>query len=302
MNPDRDTTRIVRSWLEDGATGLSDRVLDNVLDQLPSTPQRRHRWQARRSPPMINAVKVAMAAAAVVVVGVVGLNLVPGSAQPGVGAAPLPTPTATATPNAAPSASPIPYLPTSGVIEPGRYRIPETQYQATGLTIEVPAGWTSLGNNLLSKDYGRGTEPGALLAVWPITGTFVDPCTDHTLVQPTPGPGIDALAEALANQPGTEAGPPTAVTVDGYPAKLVESTVIADIETCGSGSGLDGFWLWAAPDGDHRYVQGTNEVNRIYIVDIDGERLTFNGRFPAVTTAADRAELEAIIASIDIEP
>ena len=123
------------------------------------------------------------------------------------------------------------------MIEPGRYRIPETQYQAASLTIEVPAGWTSLGNDLLSKDYGQGTEPGALLAVWPITGTFVDPCTDHTLVQPTPGPGIDALAEALANQPGTEAGPPPAVTVDGYPAKLVESTVTADIEPCGSGSG-----------------------------------------------------------------
>ncbi len=40
---------------------------------------------------------------------------------------------------------------------------------------------------------------------WPISGTFVDPCTDHTLVKPTPGPGIDELADALANQPGTEA-------------------------------------------------------------------------------------------------
>ena len=114
--------------------------------------------------------------------------------------------------------------------------------------------------------------------MWPISGTFVDPCTDHTLVQPTPGPGIDALADALANQPGTEAGPPTAVTVDGYPAKLVESTVTADIEPCGT----NGFWLWAAPDGDHRYVQGTDELNRMYIVDVDGERLTFNGRIPAI--------------------
>jgi len=56
------------------------------------------------------------------------------------------------------------------------------------------------------------------------------------------------------------------------------------------------------PDREPRYVQETNELNRIYIVDVEGERLTFNGRFPAVTTAADRSELEAIIASIDIEP
>ena len=41
MSTDRDTTRIVRSWLEEGVTELPDRVLDAVLDQLPATPQRR---------------------------------------------------------------------------------------------------------------------------------------------------------------------------------------------------------------------------------------------------------------------
>ena len=48
--------------------------------------------------------------------------------------------------------------------------------------------------------------------------------------------------------------------------------------------------------------QGTDELNVIYIVDVDGERLTFNGRLPAATTATDRAELDAMIASIDIVP
>ena len=41
MSTDRDTTRIVRSWLEEGATALPDRVLDAVLDQVPATSQRR---------------------------------------------------------------------------------------------------------------------------------------------------------------------------------------------------------------------------------------------------------------------
>ena len=44
MSTDRDVTRIVRSWLEEGATALPDRVLDAVLDQVPSTSQRRPRW------------------------------------------------------------------------------------------------------------------------------------------------------------------------------------------------------------------------------------------------------------------
>ena len=46
MSTDRDTTRIVRSWLEEGATALPDRVLDAVLDQVPTTRQRRARWPA----------------------------------------------------------------------------------------------------------------------------------------------------------------------------------------------------------------------------------------------------------------
>ena len=48
MSTDRDTTRIVRSWLEEGATALPDRVLDAVLDQVPATSQRRPLWPARR--------------------------------------------------------------------------------------------------------------------------------------------------------------------------------------------------------------------------------------------------------------
>ena len=46
MSTDRETTRIVRSWLEEGATALPDRVLDAVLDQVPATRQRRARWPA----------------------------------------------------------------------------------------------------------------------------------------------------------------------------------------------------------------------------------------------------------------
>lgn len=79
MSTDRDVTRTVRSWLEDGATTLPDRVLDDVLDQLPATPQRRAWWPARRLPDVNNTAKLAMAAAAVLVVAFLGIRfLLPG--------------------------------------------------------------------------------------------------------------------------------------------------------------------------------------------------------------------------------
>jgi hypothetical protein len=68
VSADREVTRIVRSWLEKGVTALPDRVLDNVLDQVPATRQRRPWWPAWRLPYMSMQIRIALAAAALVVV------------------------------------------------------------------------------------------------------------------------------------------------------------------------------------------------------------------------------------------
>ena len=99
MSTDRNTTRIVRSWLAEGVTALPDRVLDAVLDQVPATPQRRSLWPARRITPLNTYAKAAIAAAAVLAVAIVGYNLLPRSG--GVGASP--TPTLQETPSASPA-------------------------------------------------------------------------------------------------------------------------------------------------------------------------------------------------------
>ena len=78
MSTDRETTRVVRSWLDEGVTKLPDRVLDAVLDQVPATPQRRSGWSAWRSYRMNTYLKLAAAVAAVLVVAVVGYQLLPG--------------------------------------------------------------------------------------------------------------------------------------------------------------------------------------------------------------------------------
>ena len=156
---------------------------------------------------------------------------------------------------------------------------------------------------MVNKDYGA--DAGAAFGVWQISNEFKQPCTDHALFAPAPGPGIAELLGALASQPGIHAGPITDVTVDGYSGKSVELTVATDIATCPVDSGedpLSGFWLWASPDGDRRYVQDSDEMDRIYAVDVGGTRFTFFAHIPKRTTAADRAELQAIIDSITIEP
>ena len=300
----RDPDRLIRSFLSEGETDLPDRAFDAVRRDIHRTRQRVviGPW---REPDMSSLAKLAAAAAAVAVIALIAVLALPrgnggvGGTQSG--------PSATAVPTPSPSPQP---LPQSGAVQPGRYWLnavgDPTANPLPRIALTLPAGWTANGD-LLLKNYAPDMNFGGLdasdvgagpaLVAWQMSGTFVDPCTDHTLVKPTPGPGIDALANALAHQPGTTAGPPTAVTVDGYTGKFVELTVTADITKCS-----DKFWIWASPDGNSRFVQGTNEMNRMYILDVEGRRFTFNARIPARTTAADRVELETIIDSFDIVP
>jgi hypothetical protein len=104
MTADRDITRVVRSWLEEGVTALPDRVLDVVLHQLPATPQRQPLWRAWRPSVMSSMVRVAIVAAAAVIVVAVGLTVLQ---TPGRRGGPLssPSPTPTAQPTLLPAPS-----------------------------------------------------------------------------------------------------------------------------------------------------------------------------------------------------
>ena len=79
MSAERDVTPIVRNWLQDGVTSLPDHVLDRVFDQVPAIRQERGWLAGWRNTAMQNALKLALAAAAVIAVVVAGLNLVPRS-------------------------------------------------------------------------------------------------------------------------------------------------------------------------------------------------------------------------------
>jgi hypothetical protein len=302
MNQNTDFDRNAQSWLQDGPTTMPDRSLQAALDEVHVTSQQRF-GAARRTLPMNgNAFRLAVAAVVALAIVVVGGIYLGNNQSGGIGGPPPtdgPTPSSTVTPRP---------MPESGELEPGRYRM-ETFGQVGSapavISITVPSGWNP-GGGLVDKDYGpEAGDAGAAVVVWQISNRFNHPCTDHTLLSPTPGPGIDELLDALASQPGIQAGPITDVTVDGYRGKYVELTVATDINTCAVGPGEDpdsGFWLWASPDGDRRYVQGSDEMDRIYALDVDGARFTFAARIAQRTTVADRAELQAIIDSIEIEP
>jgi len=90
MNSERDANRIVRSWLKAGSTGIPDRVLDAVLSELPSTPQRRSRWSPWRNQTMNAMIKIGAVAAVLLVAVVVGTRFLPSDGIVGGPATPSP--------------------------------------------------------------------------------------------------------------------------------------------------------------------------------------------------------------------
>lgn len=129
MTTDQETLQLIGVWLEDGRTALPDHVLDAVLEQLPSKPQRRPKWSARRIADMNALARYALAAAAVLVVAIVGFNLLraPSTTQI-TGASPSAnvSPSTSASPSPPAEVTPIPYA--SLPVRP----LPGTRYSPAG--------------------------------------------------------------------------------------------------------------------------------------------------------------------------
>jgi hypothetical protein len=297
MTAPRDPDRLIETFLEDGVDHLPDWAFDEVRHDIHRTRQRVAigPW---REPIMSNLARYGVIAAAVVLLVGAGVFL---SRQEPAGVA---APTATERPSPTEAAVASPTLAPDGV-PPGPVTITDA-FATSGpdLTMTIPegvSGWTA-NEEAIAKDYGAaGDEDGPLIFTWRggITGTYVDPCFDHTLEQPNPE-GVEDLIAAIGNQRGISSQPAVDVTVSGYSGQYVDTTVTQDISKCLNGQ--DGFWLWDGKNSDRRYVQGTGELNRIYAFDVDGQRFTFAVRLPADTTDADTADVMAMLETLEITP
>jgi hypothetical protein len=317
MSTDRDVTSIVRSWLEDGATALPDRVLDNVLDRLPATPQRRSWWPARRFQEMTNALKLAIAAAAVVVVAIVGVNLLP--RNDGVGVA-VPSPTPLATPSPTPSPSPSPATIPEGPLAAGAYTFqpfagPDAQGICAGqptctesladddsirVTFTVPDSWAGFGASVVHAVEAYHPPRGASLHFGRGGWLYSKLCGGPGPDIPT-GTTVDEFVTALVDHPDLDLTSPVDATLGGYPGKYLELRAPANTTTDELGpdpSGCNYYFVWEPGI----YAQGPNALWRIWVLDVDGVRVVVRSdTFPG-TTPQVQAQLQAIVDSIQIEP
>lgn len=291
MSTDRETTRIVRSWLEDGVTQLPGSVLDEVLDELPTTHQRRATWwSARRAFEMNKVLAYSAAAAAILIVAVLGINLLAsgGSNVGGPGDEPTPSP----------SASPLAWPDSPRDMVAGTYV--SDSPESLRSTVTVPAGWAACGVD--PGEFVVCAPPGAVSVLVTIVDNVVsDPCDrSRALLDPPVGESVDALVAAISNLSGFQATDPGDITLDGYMGKEFELAAPTEPDCVLDDNGLG---TWTFPSG----FRGTNgvspgETNLLRIIDVDGVRVMIAGAYQPFSSAAEVAELRAVFDSVRVAP
>lgn len=283
MNADRDVTRIVRSWLRSDEHESADRVLDAVLDQLDTTPQRRAHWLGWRSQPMNQAMRITLAAAAVVAVALIGITYLraQNTGGPGLG-------------DPSPTATPMPF-PVDGFapLQPGRY-VAGDPFPAR-LTLTVGGGWE--GN--IGGPYAvfiERPDPSAWLELVVFDDVATDPCQSQEFR--AAGPTVEDLATALAAMPGVTVTEVGDITVDGYAGRQL--LVTAPDSFAGCTLGQDGYVLWRLPLGA-QHSMGAGERHRVWILDVDGQRIVVSFPEPPQVTPAEEGEIQAIVDSLTID-
>ena len=191
-----------------------------------------------------------------------------------------------------PAATPAPL--TDGELEPGTYVLGH----GLNATVTVPAGWENLDNRGVTREAADGSA--TTVVFWPFPAdlqmVYRDPCAwSTTLIEPPVGPTVDDLANALASQSMRGDPVPTDVTVDGYQGKLLEMTVPSDIDIAACDDGEFRSWLG-------RFHQGPGQTDRVYILDVDGERQVLIAHHMPGATEEELAEQQEIIDSIDFLP
>jgi hypothetical protein len=163
-------------------------------------------------------------------------------------------------------------------------------------TVTVPDGWNAGGPWLVfgDNDPPSGAGTAFIRGAWLLT----DPCKFNTPWIPV-GPTVADFVDAVAKHPILDTTAPVDVELAGYSGMYFEVQVPADISMCDSEPGGPPQYRPWEPG---IYAQGPGQRWHQWVLDVDGVRVVVQSFDFAGTPATRRAELQAIVDSIKIEP
>jgi hypothetical protein len=334
MSTDRETTRIVRSWLRTDENDSADRILGDVLDRLDATPQRRAPWwPARRLSEMNTTLKLGLAAAVVAVAVLVGINYVGSSTVGGPGpaesttpstpeatpmATPEPTPMATCLRLVASEACPTPAPIMEGMLPEGPHALVDGEAvdEPPPMTVTIPApGWYQWDPGTLVKNHQITGDGAGIVVFYPAVAGPAPVQGSQWCSAFPPATTVDELVAALTAQASRDATEPVDVTVDGYAGKSItlhlREDAVRDVND--HVEGID-FGIWRTPrQGDSTSCSRTpfgghdyrGLTDKLWILDVDGDLVVIDTvyyeGFAGTTPQEVIDEMEAIVGSITFD-
>ena len=174
---------------------------------------------------------------------------------------------------------------------------------APSYSVEALAGWSVLDSHFIVK-----SGPSVMgVSVWEVDRVPRDPCNWKDQLE-RPGPTVDDLVDAFVAQRTRNASTPTAVTLAGHHGMYLEWSVPsdavvtgdADFEGCDDpGNGHQDFVSWFPTGSGERYQQLAGQVDRLWVLDVDGQRLVVDGTYSPDATSADRDSLDRLVQSLE---
>lgn len=271
---DRDIERVLEHWLIDGVNEMPDRVFQSIFDRVERQPQAFAPRLLRRLPEMNGSLRWIAAAAAVVLIAVVGFAVLGRPSDSGVGSQPTPT----ATPAPTPSSRATLTQRETSLFDPfGRPGQPGGRGGV--MTYATPEGWIYDQESPLTYTILRVGEPNADNAIFlrsdVVLHSQAEGCPEAALegAERTPR----AMADWLAAHAGVDASTPERVTIGGYEGLVIDLAMSPDwTRTCPFSSGRPAVPLFSdidpAPDGFDWNI-GPDERMRIYLIDLGDGRL-----------------------------
>jgi hypothetical protein len=230
-------------------------------------------------------VTIGLGAAAVVAAIFVGVQVL---GSPGGGLGTQATPSPTAEPTAAATTAPRSFV----LSLPG---------DPVAVNVTIPAnGWSGdPSGGVLFSDLDADPPNGAGIITFVEDGgyrVYGDPCQWSATLPDTPATTVDELVEALSVQASRDASAPVDITLDGYAGKSITLHVPDDADFTQCDDGL--FSSWGSRDEDpSRYHQGPGQIDKLWIVDVDGHLVVIDGAYYAGTPQDVVDEMDAIVES-----
>jgi hypothetical protein len=296
MSAPRDLDQLLRSFLNEGPVDLPDPSYDEVRDRMEHTRQRAFigSW---RTPDMNRYLKIGLAAAAAVVIAVVGLQFFVNSNVGG------PTPSATAEPTSTPTPTPEP-TPEGLLPEGGKYFISLQSYPiAISVTIPAPGWYGDASGGVLVKPNSDPPDGAGLITFVKDDGYYVygDPCQWSSTRPDTPATTVDELVAALSAQASRDASAPVEITVGGYAGKSITLHVPDDAAFSQCDQGYFGSWAVDADPTPSRYHQGPGQIDELWVLDVNGHLVIIDASHYTGTPQDVVDELDAVVESATFE-